>query len=108
MATVWDTDTSQRRQAQNRASQRAFRERRQKYVCQLETRLETLESQHTELTASYNSLRTQYALANQKLGNLRRERAKLSGLKSPENHEEEKQICIPCFFISLSMMKTGR
>lgn len=67
-------------------------------MCQLETRLETLESQHTELTASYNSLRTQYALANQKLGNLRRERAKLSGLKSPENHEEEKTDLYSLFF----------
>jgi len=56
--------TSGRRRAQNRAAQRAFRERKEKHAKDLESQLATLtekyrnlESSHTELNAAYNKLR---------------------------------------------------
>ncbi|KAL8947062.1 MAG: hypothetical protein Q9222_006621, partial [Ikaeria aurantiellina] len=45
-----------RRRAQNRASQRAFRERKEKHVQHLEHELETLEAKHRELQKSHSSL----------------------------------------------------
>ncbi|KAL8824665.1 MAG: hypothetical protein Q9170_008083 [Blastenia crenularia] len=50
------TPLQQRRRAQNRASQRAFRERKEKYVNHLEHELETLESKHRELMKSHSNL----------------------------------------------------
>ena len=54
----------QRRRAQNRAAQRAFRERKEKHAKDLESQLaaltekyRNLESSHTELNAAYNKLR---------------------------------------------------
>lgn len=56
--------TSGRRRAQNRAAQRAFRERKEKHAKDLESQLaaltekyRSLESSHTELNAAYNKLR---------------------------------------------------
>jgi hypothetical protein len=56
--------TSGRRRAQNRAAQRAFRERKEKHAKDLESQLaaltekyRNLESSHTELNAAYNKLR---------------------------------------------------
>lgn len=56
--------TSGRRRAQNRAAQRAFRERKEKHAKDLESQLaaltdkyRSLESSHTELTAAYDKLR---------------------------------------------------
>ncbi|KAF2201485.1 hypothetical protein GQ43DRAFT_415743 [Delitschia confertaspora ATCC 74209] len=56
--------TSGRRRAQNRAAQRAFRERKEKHARDLETQLNaltekyrTLESSHNELNAAYEKLR---------------------------------------------------
>lgn len=46
----------QRRRAQNRASQRAFRERKEKHVQHLEHELETLEAKHSELQKSHSNL----------------------------------------------------
>lgn len=58
------TDLSQRRRAQNRAAQRAFRERKEKHARDLEAQLaaltdkyRTLETSHTELNAAYDKLR---------------------------------------------------
>ncbi|KAL9006122.1 MAG: hypothetical protein Q9188_001142 [Gyalolechia gomerana] len=45
-----------RRRAQNRASQRAFRERKEKHVQHLEHELETLEAKHRELMKSHTNL----------------------------------------------------
>ncbi|KAL9100627.1 MAG: hypothetical protein Q9163_004013, partial [Psora crenata] len=42
-----------RRRAQNRASQRAFRERKEKHVQHLERELELLETKHQDLEKSY-------------------------------------------------------
>jgi hypothetical protein len=56
--------TSGRRRAQNRAAQRAFRERKEKHAKDLESQLaaltekyRSLESSHTELNAAYDKLR---------------------------------------------------
>jgi FtsZ-binding cell division protein ZapB len=51
-----DVGPLQRRRAQNRASQRAFRERKEKHVQRLEQQLEELETKHRELTKSYTDL----------------------------------------------------
>lgn len=48
--------TPQRRRAQNRASQRAFRERKEKHVQHLEHELEELEKKHRDLAKSYTDL----------------------------------------------------
>ncbi|KAL8916634.1 MAG: hypothetical protein Q9208_008393 [Pyrenodesmia sp. 3 TL-2023] len=45
-----------RRRAQNRASQRAFRERKEKHVQQLEQELGTLEAKHHDLQKSHSDL----------------------------------------------------
>ncbi|KAL8711797.1 MAG: hypothetical protein Q9225_007057 [Loekoesia sp. 1 TL-2023] len=45
-----------RRRAQNRASQRAFRERKEKHVQHLEHELESLEAKHRELMKSHTNL----------------------------------------------------
>lgn len=46
----------QRRRAQNRASQRAFRERKEKYVADLQTQLHELESRNRKLEKSRSDL----------------------------------------------------
>jgi len=45
-----------RRRAQNRASQRAFRERKEKHVQHLEHQLEDLELKHNKLMKSYSEM----------------------------------------------------
>lgn len=66
------TDTNQRRRAQNRAAQRAFRERKEKHARDLETQLASLtekynklEVSHTELNAAYEKLRKTIVLLTQ-------------------------------------------
>ena len=46
----------QRRRAQNRASQRAFRERKEKHAQDLQRQLDELETRHKALQGSYNEL----------------------------------------------------
>ncbi|KAJ4362944.1 hypothetical protein N0V83_010061 [Neocucurbitaria cava] len=64
--------TSGRRRAQNRAAQRAFRERKEKHARDLETRLSVLsdkynklEVSHSELNAAYDKLRKTIELLTQ-------------------------------------------
>ena len=52
LANVWQ----QRRRAQNRASQRAFRERKEKHAQDLQRQLEELEKKHKELLDSHSEL----------------------------------------------------
>jgi AP-1-like factor len=66
------TDNSQRRRAQNRAAQRAFRERKEKHARDLEVQLSAmsekynrLELSHTELNAAYEKLRKTIELLTQ-------------------------------------------
>lgn len=64
---------SQRRRAQNRASQRAFRERKEKHVQHLEHELEELEAKHQNLSRSYTDLDSTYGKLKQEVKQLRNE-----------------------------------
>lgn len=66
------SDAYQRRRAQNRAAQRAFRERKEKHARDLEAQLSVLsdkynklEVSHTELNAAYEKLRKTIELLTQ-------------------------------------------
>ncbi|KAI4124982.1 MAG: hypothetical protein LQ338_004532 [Usnochroma carphineum] len=62
-----------RRRAQNRASQRAFRERKEKHVQHLEHELETLEAKHRELQKSHSNLGDTNGKLKQEVEQLRAE-----------------------------------
>ena len=71
---VWNSrlTITQRRRAQNRAAQRAFRERKEKHARDLEVQLgaltdkyNKLEVSHTELNAAYDKLRKTIELLTQ-------------------------------------------
>ena len=62
-----------RRRAQNRASQRAFRERKEKHVQHLEHELEQLENKHQHLAKSYTDLDSDYANLKNEVAQLRSE-----------------------------------
>lgn len=62
-----------RRRAQNRASQRAFRERKEKHVQHLEHELEELENKHRTLEKSYTDLDSTHAQLKQEVKHLRSE-----------------------------------
>jgi len=71
-----------RRRAQNRASQRAFRDRKEKHMRELEQRLGELEGRHNDLTRSYESLQVEYSSVKQELDRLRKDS------KRPEKFED--------------------
>ncbi|KAL9138471.1 MAG: hypothetical protein Q9175_000312 [Cornicularia normoerica] len=76
-----------RRRAQNRASQRAFRERKEKHVQHLEHELEELEAKHRNLSRSYTDLDSTHAKLKQEVKQLRSE---LESVKSsPEGSVSE-------------------
>ncbi|KAI9055763.1 hypothetical protein LZ554_000704 [Drepanopeziza brunnea f. sp. 'monogermtubi'] len=62
-----------RRRAQNRASQRAFRDRKEKHMRELEQRLGELEGRHSDLARSYASLQLEYANVKQELDMMRQD-----------------------------------
>lgn len=66
-----------RRRAQNRASQRAFRERKEKHVQHLEHELELLDATHQHLAKSYSELDSRHAEAQNELMQLRSQLALL-------------------------------
>jgi len=68
-----------RRRAQNRASQRAFRDRKEKHMRDLEQRLGELEGRHTDLSRSYESLQVEYSSVKSELERLRKENARVQG-----------------------------
>jgi len=68
-----------RRRAQNRASQRAFRERKDKHVKGLEIQLESLNEKHQDLLCSYNKQSENVAKLNCKIAALQ---SNLKTLKS--------------------------
>ncbi|MCJ1464415.1 hypothetical protein MMC07_003028 [Pseudocyphellaria aurata] len=68
-----------RRRAQNRASQRAFRERKEKHVQHLEEQLEDLETKHRTLAKSYTDLDSTHDKLKREVKQLRGE---LESLKS--------------------------
>jgi len=71
-----------RRRAQNRASQRAFRDRKEKHMRELEHRLGELEGRHNDLTRSYESLQVEYSSVKQELDRLRKENERLEDSSS--------------------------
>jgi len=79
-----------RRRAQNRASQRAFRDRKEKHMRELEQRLAELEGRHTDLSRSYDSLQVEYTNVKQELERLRKENARLEGSSSSSRHYHAK------------------
>ncbi|KAI4209905.1 MAG: hypothetical protein LQ351_007190 [Letrouitia transgressa] len=62
-----------RRRAQNRASQRAFRERKEKHVQHLEQELETLETKYQNLSKSHSDLGSVNNKLKQEVESLRKE-----------------------------------
>ncbi|PQE25513.1 bZIP transcription factor protein [Rutstroemia sp. NJR-2017a BBW] len=74
-----------RRRAQNRASQRAFRDRKEKHMRDLEQRLGELEGRHNDLSRSYESLQVEYSSVKQELDRLRKEKLDASAANSPES-----------------------
>jgi len=60
-----------RRRAQNRASQRAFRDRKEKHVKELEHRLQELEEKHSSLSHEHESVKKQLARVLQENESLR-------------------------------------
>ncbi|QSZ33388.1 hypothetical protein DSL72_002976 [Monilinia vaccinii-corymbosi] len=78
-----------RRRAQNRASQRAFRDRKEKHMRELEHRLEELEGRHGDLVRSYETLQVEHSGVKQELDRLRTEKAhpERSGSGPPRDFE---------------------
>ncbi|KIW27603.1 hypothetical protein, variant [Cladophialophora immunda] len=74
-----------RRRAQNRASQRAFRERKEKHVKGLEYQLETLNEKHQDLLCSYNKQSDSIVRLNRKIAQLQ---ADLEALRFPASMAE--------------------
>lgn len=62
--------TLQRRRAQNRASQRAFRERKEKHVKGLEHQLEELHEKHQDLLQSYSKQADEVSRLNGRIAQL--------------------------------------
>lgn len=60
----------QRRRAQNRASQRAFRERKEKHVKGLEHQLEELHEKHQDLLQSYSKQVDEVSRLNARIAQL--------------------------------------
>ena len=60
-----------RRRAQNRASQRAFRERKEKHVKSLETQLELLHEKHQDLLCTFNKQSDSVDKLNRKVEKLK-------------------------------------
>jgi len=71
-----------RRRAQNRASQRAFRDRKEKHMRELEQRLGELEGRHNDLSRSYESLQLEYSSVKQELDRLRRDGGRVESTSS--------------------------
>ncbi|KAI9678032.1 MAG: hypothetical protein M1817_005976 [Caeruleum heppii] len=82
-----------RRRAQNRASQRAFRDRKEKHVKDLEHRLAELEDKNGNLEQAYADLSAEHSKLRQKLESPQRPRLNgetaLGDLIEPKQEEEE-------------------
>lgn len=67
----------QRRRAQNRASQRAFRDRKEKHVKELEHKLQELEDKHSSLSQSHETLQQEYSNTKKQLAKVLEENESL-------------------------------
>ncbi|MCJ1308768.1 hypothetical protein MMC25_002422 [Agyrium rufum] len=73
-----------RRRAQNRASQRAFRERKERHAQELQQQLDELESKHSDLMCNYKKLDQHNAEMADELQALRDKLAAVQTLETPE------------------------
>jgi len=91
-----------RRRAQNRASQRAFRDRKEKHMRELEQQLGELEGRHNDLSQSFDSLQVEYTSVKHQLEGLREENARLQGssrsYQAKEYEESNGEILDPLLF----------
>ncbi|KAH6682607.1 putative AP-1-like transcription factor [Halenospora varia] len=89
-----------RRRAQNRASQRAFRDRKEKHMKELEERLSELESRHTNLSQSYESLQLEYSSVKQELDRMKNNRQEGNSSRNFQSNstEEHSEILDPLLF----------
>jgi len=76
-----------RRRAQNRASQRAFRDRKEKHMRELEQRLSELEGRHSDLSRSYESLQIEYSSVKQELDRLRKDGSRSESTSSGSSRD---------------------
>ncbi|KAK2764446.1 hypothetical protein FQN54_009140 [Arachnomyces sp. PD_36] len=76
------TNMHQRRREQNRASQRAFRERKEKHVKGLQDQLESLQEKHQSLVQSYSQQANKVVELNERIGELTQE---INVLRRPYN-----------------------
>jgi len=76
-----------RRRAQNRASQRAFRDRKEKHMRELEQRLSELEGRHSDLSRSYESLQVEYSSVKQELDKLRKDSSRRESTSSGSSRD---------------------
>ena len=100
------TTHSQRRRAQNRASQRAFRERRERHLKGIEHQLESLNEEHRDLLASYTRQSDEVAKLHERIQELTSE---LERLRS-SNEASFGDMLIPDKFDSIpksDMVYTG-
>ncbi|CAL3972705.1 hypothetical protein PZA11_004245 [Diplocarpon coronariae] len=91
-----------RRRAQNRASQRAFRDRKEKHMKELQHRLGELEARHSDLSRSYESLQVEYSRVKQQLDRMLKDNDRREGLTrvcQPKEWEDSKgEIIDPLLF----------
>ncbi|MCJ1483309.1 hypothetical protein MMC06_003476 [Schaereria dolodes] len=83
-----------RRRAQNRASQRAFRERKEKHTQELQHQLDDLESKHQNLLSSYDKLGSTNAKLQKELEQLR---SKIKSLHATKDEDFEEMMAANIF-----------
>lgn len=87
-----------RRRAQNRASQRAFRERKEKHVQHLEAELSELENKHRTLAKSYTDLDSTHALLKREVKQLKSELDSVKSSREGSVNGNESQSTSNTFF----------
>ncbi|MCJ1259847.1 hypothetical protein MMC24_007686 [Lignoscripta atroalba] len=83
-----------RRRAQNRASQRAFRERKEKHTQELQQQLDDLEAKHENLTSSFADLGATNAKLRTELEQLR---SRIKSLQSAKDEAFEEMMATSLF-----------
>jgi predicted nuclease with TOPRIM domain len=99
----------QRRRAQNRASQRAFRERKEKHVKGLENQLEDLHEKHQDLLQSFSRQAGEVSRLNSRISELN---AELNALRSCQDQSFSEMLMPEKFdkfdaFAAHDMLYTG-
>ncbi|KAI9866086.1 MAG: hypothetical protein M1813_001647 [Trichoglossum hirsutum] len=103
-----------RRRAQNRASQRAFRDRKEKHVKDLERRYDELEGKHKALQISYSELSASQDALTREIEHLRRSSS--SGCGSISDEQDFERISLdgsllysgPAFYFDNDLLDTHK